>query len=206
MMSPSQQHPLMGSASPSEFLAPEVAAYLVGCSRFELCPLELSLAVFLPEPSSVRSQTYRLSLPRTFAPLQSLSRDSTFADGASKTAAFIALLVYVLPLGNTLTNRQSPLLGSLSLFATSTGRVHFSRDFPFPGTFRPQTFSASRRFAPPAASRPCFMRAATCRVFPFRGFPFQTACTRLVAWPFPHAVTLSPASCALDRNLGLNLR
>jgi len=61
------------------------------------------------------------------------------------------------PRGSQTSCRQSPLLGFHSLFATQAGGVHLPRGFPSPGTFRPQVFSTSRRFAPLPTLRPCFM-------------------------------------------------
>jgi len=48
-----------------------------------------------------------------------------------------------------------------------TEGIHIARDFPLPALFRPQVFTTSRRFAPPSASRACFIPQ------PRPGFPFR---------------------------------
>jgi len=63
----------------------------------------------------------------------------------------------------------------LSLFATSHARVHFSRGFPVLTTFRPQAFSASRRLAPHARSRACFISLPRPGFHLFRGFSPRAA-------------------------------
>jgi len=49
------------------------------------------------------------------------------------------------------------LPGVSSLFAALSGGVHLRGSSQSPATFRPQVFSTSRRFAPPPASRACFI-------------------------------------------------
>jgi len=55
-----------------------------------------------------------------------------------------------------------------------TKRIHFSRGFPFPASFRPQAFSASRRFAPRLAPR-AYSIPQPRLGFPVWGFSPRTA-------------------------------
>jgi hypothetical protein len=93
----------------------------------------------------------------------------------SKPAVLTALHSHKLPEGNLLGCRQSPLLGSQSLFATSTMRVHLTRAFPKARYVPPTGFlslsavCSSQRFAA------LFHAATAYRVSLFRAFPSQAA-------------------------------
>lgn len=79
-----------------------------------------------------------------FAPLQSFHRSCRPTSSNARRS-------------ECLTHAVGSFLGVSALIATSLQRVHFSQAIPGPTTFRPQSFSLSRRFPPRCSSRPCFM-------------------------------------------------
>lgn len=66
-------------------------------------------------------------------------------------------------------------------------RVHLPRRSPTLVTFRPQAFSASRRFTPLSGSRACFISQPRSGPIPFRGFSLRAA-----------VLSRRKASCPLD--------
>jgi hypothetical protein len=69
--------------------------------------------------------------------------------------------------------------------------VHFARGLPTHTMFRPQTFSASRRFAPAPTPRACFIPQPRPGFYPSRGFP------PLAAGP-PHRRPVPPCRWTRD--------
>jgi len=75
-----------------------------------------------------------------------------------------------------------------ALFATSQVASTYRESFQALTTFRPQAFSASRRFAPPSGFTGLFHPVATSRVRPVQGLLSPRSATTLVEWRCPLVV------------------
>jgi hypothetical protein len=120
---------------------------------------------FLPTTESPSAQLRSVRRPRS-ASLRVIP-SMTFGKNLHETAPALGL---------------TPLMGSVTLFATWAAGVHsatptdrsartFAGIAQMLATFRPQAFSASRRLAPPAAARPCFMPLPRTGFLPPGAFP-----------------------------------
>jgi hypothetical protein len=104
-------------------------------------------------------------LPRGASPARHFRRDgalsgrpsSASCEAGSFSRAFRPLRSLFACLPGHSFRSDTVLPGVSSLFAALSGGVHLRGSSQAPATFRPQAFSASRRLAPPPASRACFI-------------------------------------------------
>jgi hypothetical protein len=151
-------------------------------------------------------------LPRGASPARRFRRDGVLSgrpspasfETGSFSRAFTPLrsLFACLP-GHSLRS-DAVLPGVSSLFAALSGGVHLRGISQSPATFRPRVFATSRRFAPPPASRACFIPQprpgfSVQGILPLRSVPVSSTAT--ASMPFAvRALTGCPAATPARRD------